>query len=112
MESVLDYPVVGVTFEGRQDVLKRFYDKYAYGRRYGVRLIREDDNKYDANAVGVELETSPGAYEKIGYISRDSNADMRSRWGRLKNASLRSIGYNSNGQLGLAITVTYNDEEE
>jgi hypothetical protein len=111
MEDILDYPVVGVTFENRQDILERFYGRYMCGHIYGVHLLKEDDNQYDKNAISVELETNPGIYEKIGYISKDSNVQMRTDWGKLKRASLKSIGYNSKGQLGLAISVVYDKEQ-
>ena len=110
MENVLDYPVVGVTFDGRQDILDRFYGGYAHGHVYGVHLEKEDDNQYDCNAVAVELETHPGVYEKVGYISKDANVLMRGNWDRIKKASLRSIGPNRNGQIGLAISVVYEED--
>lgn len=103
----MDYPVVGVTFEGRQDILNRFYGRYAYGKKYGVRLFKEDDNQYDSNAVGVELETSPNVYEMVGYIPKDRNCELRAEWGRMKEASLRSIGPTRGNNIGLTISVKF-----
>ncbi|GBF97114.1 hypothetical protein Rsub_10125 [Raphidocelis subcapitata] len=53
-------PVAGVTFEGRQDLLK------ALTLRQAVLAVREPDNAYDPNAV--RLETAAG--EKLGYVPR------------------------------------------
>lgn len=51
--------VVGVTFEGRQDALA--------GLRDGdeLRLVREPENAYDANAVAVRFGAMP-----VGYLAR------------------------------------------
>jgi len=53
--------VVGVTYEGRQDILKT--------QNIGtpVRLIREPHNEYDSNAIKIVLENGLS----IGYINKD-----------------------------------------
>ena len=58
--------VVGVTFEGRQEVVARLQmgDK--------VWLEMEPDNPYDKNAIKVTRENG----EQIGYISRHLAADI------------------------------------
>ena len=106
--ETMNYPVVGVTFEGRQDILNEFYRSYKAGGSYGVKLVSEDDNPYDANAVAVHLETEPGTYRQVGYLSRDVNAKAREMAPRLASAKLRSIGPNRKGQIGLTVDAIYN----
>ena len=106
--ETMNYPVVGVTFENRQDILGEFYKTYRSGGRYGVRLVEETDNAYDPNAVAVHLETSPGTYQHVGYNSRNDNALVKEMMPRMNSARLRSIGPNRKGQIGLTIDVAYN----
>ena len=62
------YDVVGVTFEGRQEILDKFFkNTYKIGGSYAVRLVREPDNKYDPNAVKVLAEG-----KHIGFLPRGS----------------------------------------
>ena len=106
--ETMNYPVVGVTFENRQDILGEFYKTYKSGGKYGVKLVEETDNAYDPNAVAVHLETSPGTYRHVGYISKNDNVLAKERMPRLESARLRSIGPNRKGQIGLTIDVAYN----
>ena len=53
--------VVGVTFEGRQDILADLCSK----TKLTGQLKREADNRYDSNAVAVEVEG-----KQIGYIPK------------------------------------------
>ncbi len=62
--------VVGVTFEGRQEILRNIYEKQERSRaETGVSpvvsgcLVRQPDNPYDKNAIAVELTK-----EQIGFI--------------------------------------------
>ena len=57
--------VVGVTFEDRQAVCEQLHKGAA------LSLIREPDNYYDTNAIGVLFKG-----KKCGYISRDLAADL------------------------------------
>lgn len=106
--ETMNYTVVGVTFENRQDILGEFYKSYKAGGRYGVKLVEETDNAYDPNAVAVHLETSPDVYRQVGYLSRNDNVLAKERMPRLAGARLRSIGPNRKGQIGLTIDVAYN----
>jgi len=58
--------LVGVTFENRQEKLKRLSDLDS------LYLIREPDNKYDANAILVTLEDGTD----VGYIPREIAKDL------------------------------------
>ncbi len=57
--------VVGVTFEGRQDILAELYSIQEDGTNLTGRLKREMENRYDSNAVAVEVEA-----RQIGYIPK------------------------------------------
>lgn len=61
--------LVGVTFEGRQEVIKVLTGN----ERLAVR--READNKYDKNAVAVDVQFGE-AWVPIGYIAKDKNANI------------------------------------
>lgn len=70
--------LVGVTFEGRQDVIANLKGDEP------LRFRREPENEHDSNAVAIDVLTEkyPGsldtsvAWLPIGYIARDKNADL------------------------------------
>ena len=66
--------IVGVTFEGRQDVIN-LMDKDT-----PLRFRREPENPYDANAVAIDAQVMHVApmpeWLPIGYIARDKNAEL------------------------------------
>ncbi len=103
------YNVVGVTFENRQAYLQRFYDRYAYGSHHDVRLEREPENQYDKNAIAVYLDMGGDGYRNVGYISRDENVALGGRLRKMKKAYLSSIGPNAKGDIGLTISVEFDD---
>jgi hypothetical protein len=57
--------VVGVTFEGRQDILVKLYSIQEEGTNLTGRLKRESENRYDSNAIAAEVEG-----RQIGYIPK------------------------------------------
>ena len=63
--------VVGVTFEGRQDILAELYSMQEEGTELTGRLKREMENRYDSNAVAVEVEA-----RQVGYIPKALAAKM------------------------------------
>jgi phosphoribosylformylglycinamidine (FGAM) synthase-like amidotransferase family enzyme len=73
MEKVVNLPmrVAGVTFEGRQEMLKMF--KVYPVRSISVELKREPFNKYDANAVQVLIYPGGLSYTMyhIGFIPKE-----------------------------------------
>ena len=89
------YSVVGVTFENRQEILSDFFKGYRHGGKYSVKLVHEADNQYDPNAVAVHLDVGGGVFRGVGYISRQE--------------SLRSIGPNYRGDIGLTIEAEVED---
>lgn len=61
--------LVGVTFEGRQDVIKVLKGNEP------LRVRREADNEYDDKAVAVDVMFGEG-WTPIGYIAKDKNKDI------------------------------------
>ena len=107
---VIDYPVVGVTFEGRQSILRKYFDEnYKTGKRRNCRLELEDDNKYDKNAVAVYI-IGDSITEKIGYISKDHNQFIRKEYAHIDFVRVKSIGLSDNSNIGLSITVTFKNK--
>lgn len=66
--------IVGVTFDGRQDVINLMDGSEP------LRFRREPENKFDSNAVAVDALVMHVAPEPqwlpIGYIARDKNAEL------------------------------------
>lgn len=103
------YSVVGVTFDNRQSVLGAFYKSFKHGKKYQARLVKEDDNQYDSNAVAVELDMGKGWFVKVGYISRDFNESIRERWDRISDVYVHSAGPSSKGTIGVTIAIVFSD---
>lgn len=61
--------LVGVTFEGRQEVIATLRGKEP------LRVRREKDNQYDPKAVAVDVYKND-EWLPIGYIAKDKNADI------------------------------------
>ncbi|NQS75277.1 MAG: hypothetical protein HQP61_02370 [Peptococcaceae bacterium] len=73
--------VVGVTFEGRQEILRELYEEaehstegWKYKMSWHCGLIRQPDNPYDPNAIAVEL-----AGEQVGFIPKALAAKLAPR---------------------------------
>lgn len=66
--------VVGVTFEGRDQILRRIWNEQ--GMEVQARLRREIGNKFDKNAIRVEVlePAGPGKgmemWSQVGYLPR------------------------------------------
>ena len=89
-ERVLTTKVVGVTFEGRQEVVSRIrrFDK--------VWLDQEPDNPYDRNAIMVCRENG----EQIGYLNRNLAASL--------NPYFQAYGYPVKGRVTMLTGGSYN----
>lgn len=61
--------LVGVTFEGRQEVIAML------GGDEPLRTRREPENEYDPNAVAVDVLIAE-TWQPIGYIAKDKNKDI------------------------------------
>lgn len=60
--------VVGVTFDGRQERIKRLAEGKA--RFTPVKIERERTNPHDFYAVRVVAEIEDGSWEQVGYLPR------------------------------------------
>ena len=72
MATQISLKVAGVTFEGRQLILKALYEAKA---KPEVRLIQEPTNPYDSNAVKVEYNVS-GDWKHVGYIEKKVSEEV------------------------------------
>lgn len=104
--------LVGVTFEGRQDIIADLTGDEQ------LRFRREPDNEYDKNAVAVDvLATAPGmAYEEkvsewlpIGYIAKDNNTELAQILDEEKQAKIRlkDITGGDDKAYGLNVEIEY-----
>jgi|GEM_PF-5464351 len=59
--NYIETSVVGVTFEGRQDLIKKLHVGQS------IKLVREPENIHDENAIEVIVQDN----NSIGYINRD-----------------------------------------
>ena len=100
------YKVVGVCFENRQDILAQFYKDYEFGKKYLVNLRPENDNQYDSNAIGVWIVVN-GIPKHVGYISKDSNAELRRMLPDLRDCFVNSIGISPKGIVGFTIKCVF-----
>lgn len=74
-EGYYDFDIVGESYY--QKALKRFAgqnDEHVDNREYRALLIPEYDNRYDSNAIRVDINGAT-----IGYISRENAGDFRDR---------------------------------
>lgn len=103
--------LVGVTFEGRQDIIKMLQG----GEQLQVR--READNKYDKNAVAVDVFIDidseggdlVGEWYPIGYIAKDKNSDIAATLdaGNEVDISLSSLTGGDDKSYGVNVYVEY-----
>lgn len=72
--------VSGTTFNNRQKALARLAK--INPKNISVELIREPDNKYDSNAIGVHVSVDGGNLYQIGYmhLANELRADIVDRF--------------------------------
>lgn len=63
--------VAGVTFEGRQILLYELYLAQLNGTKLTGRLRREPENRYDPNAIAVEVDA-----KHVGYVPKELAAKL------------------------------------
>ena len=68
--------IAGVTFEGRQELIKKLSDEGKLSSGQKLELKREQDNLYDKNAIAILF---PDTMQKLGYIGKDLAATMALR---------------------------------
>lgn len=74
--------LVGVTFEGRQDIIA------ALSGGEPLCFRREPDNEYDENAVAVDAVTENGQLP-LGYIAKDKNSELAKVLDDKKHAKIK-----------------------
>lgn len=99
--------LVGVTFEGRQDVIKSLRGKEP------LRVRREKDNKYDPRAVAVDVYKND-EWIPIGYIAKDKNKDISETLdaGNTVYISIGDITGGGDRSYGVNISLEYKLTEE
>lgn len=88
----LEFAVVGVTFDNRQEILNELYsDSVKNGiDNIPVILQKEPENPYDKNAIAVKTMDN----RSIGYVSKDFNEEIGERLQDIKRSYIRSIYMN------------------
>ena len=69
------FPVAGVTFEDRQETIKRLSNIFNSGKRMEVEFIPEPENIYDKNAIKINVLNN-GNREFVGYVPKTLNKDQ------------------------------------
>lgn len=94
--------IVGVTFEGRQEVIDRLKGDEE------LRFRREPDNEYDSNAVAVDVLIGQN-WLPIGYIARDKNAELAEVLtnGRYASIELSEITGGGDKSYGVNVYIEY-----
>ena len=99
--------LVGVTFEGRQDIISTLRGKEP------LRVRREKDNKYDPRAVAVDVYKND-EWLPIGYIAKDKNKDISETLdaGNTVYISISDITGGGDRSYGVNISLEYKLTEE
>lgn len=106
------YSVVGVTFDGRQNVLRKYYAEFVKtGKLRNCELILENDNKFDPNAVSVMI-CGEDRLEEIGFISKNENQEVRKIFDDIKDIRVKSMGRTEKGDIGISILVSFSERKE
>ena len=92
---------VGVTFEGRQEVLATLKPTTP------LRLVREPENEYDPNAVAIEANVD--GWKPVGYIAANNNTTLAKEMdgGTSTKVSVSSITGGDEKNYGLNILISY-----
>lgn len=69
------FPVAGVTFEKRQEVIKNLSEVFNSGKRFKIELEPEPNNEFDSNAIKV-IVLNDNKREFIGYVPKTLNKDQ------------------------------------
>ncbi len=104
--------VAGVTFEGRQELLKEIYAVYlrltTHDPQLSAKLQPEPANKYDPNAIKV-LVKYRGAFVHVGYVPKEMAAilkdNLKGTWAKVDFMGTEP----SKGMIGLRIKVWFSE---
>lgn len=95
--------LVGVTFEGWQDIIKLLNGSET------LRFRREPENEYDANAVAVDVLFGSDEWIPIGYIARDKNSELAEilTEGRYAGIKLSEVTGGGDKAFGINVSIEY-----
>lgn len=99
--------LVGVSFEGRQDIIKTLKGDEE------IRFRREPDNGYDSNAVAIDVFTD-NEWKPIGYIAKDNNAELALVIDEGKEASIKisEITGGDTKHYGVNVFIAYQSKQK
>lgn len=88
----IEFAVVGVTFDNRQELLSELYsDSIKNGiDNIPVILKKEPENTYDKNAIAVLTNDN----QSIGYVSKDFNELIGEKIENIKRSYIKEIYMN------------------
>jgi len=90
--------LVGVTFEGRQDVIK------VLSGSEPLRVRREADNEYDPKAVAVDVMFGE-TWTPIGYIAKDKNTDISNALDAGETVYIANGGVTGGGEKSCGVNI-------
>lgn len=101
----VSFNVTGVTFEGRQEVLRRHFNCF----KDKVEFVRESDNPYDQCAIKVLV-----GGEHAGYVPRkdENGEDFNTVFSEMMDSIVDvtfSIGMNHRNKFGMKVTCDVDD---
>jgi hypothetical protein len=95
--------LVGVSFEGRQDVISLMNGDEQ------LRFRREPENQYDTNAVAIDAfvyhEADSKEWLPIGYISKDKNKELAEALTEGREANIKLSGITGGGDKSFGVNV-------
>lgn len=91
--------LVGVTFEGRQDIIKMLKGDEP------LRVRREADNQYDPQAVAVDVLIAE-VYQPIGYIAKDKNKDISAALDAGEEVSIAIASLTGGGDKSVGVNIS------
>ena len=100
--------LVGVSFEGRQDVIAKLKGDEP------LRFRREPENLYDSNATAVDVMVGKD-WCAIGYIAKDNNSELAFVLDAGKDASIKLseiTGDGENKHYGVNVYIEYEKERQ
>lgn len=110
--------VVGVTFDNRQEDLAFLYGQQEVGVQLVGRLRREPENKFDPNAVAVDLGAKDSRFywSPVGYVPKALAMKLAAKMDggtEIRVTQVKVVEGDDSPTYGVRITVQYeNDEEE
>lgn len=102
--SEIEFAVVGVTFDNRQEILKEIYQDFLNKIKIPVYVEKEPNNEYDPNAVKVILKNTN---QVIGYVSKEFNEDIGEIIEDIKEAYIVNMYMNRTRNMGVIVKIVF-----